>query len=188
MINIEKNKYRDLTYQDFNFIQDILSIINNARDTYNKEIRFKISAKVVKINHSPNNYYYGCAECKKKMLNDRCKKCGGEKKIIILHYSVNVVDCTSSLWLLFFGELAENFLGIKGEEYKNIIEKGISKDNEELTLLNNKIEENEFLFVGKSYFYSYYNYEGYRMHVKYYSRKTKRVYYSLVNYLKNILK
>ena len=59
---------------------------------------------------------------------------------IILHYSVNRIDSTSTLWLPLFGKLEETFLGIKGEEYKNIIEKGFSNENKGLTLLNEKIK------------------------------------------------
>lgn len=55
------------------------------------------------------------------MLNDICTNCGGEKKDIIIHYSINVIDCTSTLWLILFGKLAENFIDMKGEEYKNIL-------------------------------------------------------------------
>ena len=122
--NIEKKKFPDITYQNFAFIKDILTIFNNRddiNDKSNKEIRFKISAKVLKINHSHKNYYYGCVNCKKKMLNDICTNCGGEKKDIIIHYSINVIDCTSTLWLILFWKLAENFIDMKGEEYKNIL-------------------------------------------------------------------
>ena len=38
---------------------------------------------------------------------------------------------------------------MKGEEYKNIIEKGICKENKELNLLNNKMENKEFIFYWK---------------------------------------
>ena len=155
------------------FIKDMLNIFNNKNIKNDKEINFKISAVVKKINHSEKNYYYGCDNCKKKMLNDICKNCGGKNKVIILHFSIYVVDSSASLWLLFFGDLAESFLGVKGDEYKTIIEKGISYKNKELNLLNNKITNNEYIFFGKNQYYSYSNFEGYRFLVKFFCRKNK---------------
>ena len=167
------------------FIKDILNIFNNKND---KEINFKISAVVKKINHSQKNFYYGCKTCKKKMLNNICQHCGDKNKVIILHFSISVADSSGSLWLLFFGNMAETFLGIKGEEYKNILEKGISYKNKELNMLNNKIINNDYIFFGKNKYYSYSNFEGYRFLVKFFCKKNKRYYYSLVNYLNDFLK
>ena len=152
-IDIKKNSnfINKMVYKQNNnllFIKDILSTLNN--NINKEEIRFKINARFKAINHSHKNYYYGCCNCKKKMLNDMCKNCGGKMKIIIMHYSVKVMDCSSTFWILFFGNLAESFLGIKGEEYKNIIDKGINSFNKELTLLNKKLENQEFIFIGKS--------------------------------------
>ena len=171
--NIIKNN--KICNNDINliFIKDLLNIFNNKNIKSDKEINFKISAVVKKINHSEKNYYYGCDNCKKKMLNDICKNCGGKNKIIILHFSIYVVDSSASLWLLFFGDLAESFLGVKGDEYKTIIEKGMSYKNKELNLLNNKITNNEYIFFGKNQYYSYSNFEGYRFLVKFFCRKNK---------------
>ena len=171
--NIIKNN--KICNNDINliFIKDMLNIFNNKNIKSDKEINFKISAVVKKINHSEKNYYYGCDNCKKKMLNDICKNCGGKNKIIILHFSIYVVDSSASLWLLFFGDLAESFLGVKGDEYKTIIEKGMSYKNKELNLLNNKITNNEYIFFGKNQYYSYSNFEGYRFLVKFFCRKNK---------------
>jgi len=179
--------YYNLTYVKLIFIKDILTKFNNE-NKINEDINFKISAVVKSINHSNKNYYYGCYNCKKKMLTDICQNCGNKNKIIILHYSVLVVDCSSSLWLLLFGDIAESFIGITGEEYKNIIDKGISKENIELNLLNEKIKNKEYIFMGKSQYYSYYKYKGYRFPVRYFAKKTKKQYYSLVYYLKSLFK
>ena len=158
---------------------------NNKND---KEIGFKISAFVKSINHSEKNYYYGCNNCKKKMLSDICQNCGNKSKGIIMHLSILVVDCSSSLWLLLFGDIAESFFGVKGEEYKNIIEKGITNQNIELNLLNEKIKDKEYIFMGKSQYYSYQKYKGYRFLVKYFAKKSKKQYYGLTYYLKYLLK
>ena len=180
--------FNNVTYVKLIFIKDIPNILSSLNDKNDKEIRFKISAVVKRINHSNKNYYYGCNNCRKKMLSDICENCGNKIKTIILHYSILVVDCSSSLWLLLFGEIAENFLGIKGEEYKNILEKGISNQNIELNLLNEKVKNKEYIFMGKSQYYSYNKYNGYRFHVKYFVKKSKKQYYSLTHYLKYLLK
>ena len=122
------------------------------------------------------------------MVNNVCNNCGGKKKIIIIHYTVEVVDSTSILYLLFFGDIAENFLGIKAEEYKNILEKGISYKNKELNLLNIKLKDTEFVFLGNIQYYDYSYYKGYRFVVKSFFKKNKKHYYNLVSFLKNLLK
>ena len=170
------------------FIREILSLNENKDIVGNKFKGFKISATVRKIRHSEKNYYYGCKNCKKKMKGQICNKCGCYYKKLILHFSVRVADSSGCLWLLFFGDIAECFLGIKGEEYKKILDKGISYNNEEIQLLNNKLENKEFIFMGKSQYYSYSNCQGYRFVVKFFTRKKEKEYYSLVKYLKNIIK
>lgn len=181
---LENIKYNP-TYVELIFIRDIQEIF---KTNINKILNFKISATVKKINHSYNNYYYGCENCKKKMNKNICENCGSKNKKIILHFSINVIDATSSLWLLLFGEKAESFLGVKGEEYKNILEKGLSRENDELNKLNSKIKDKEFIFLGKTQYYSYNESKGYRFHVNYFSKKSKRHYISLTKYLKNLLK
>ena len=175
-------------YLNLYFIKDIFKILYNKDNIDKKAFKFKISACVKKVSHSPKNYYYGCDNCKKKMVNDVCNNCGGKKKIIIIHYTVEVVDSTSILYLLFFGDIAENFLGIKAEEYKNILEKGISYKNKELNLLNIKLKDTEFVFLGNIQYYDYSYYKGYRFVVKSFYKKNKKHYYNLVSFLKNLLK
>ena len=169
----ENNKiinYYNQEYPNIIFIKDIQSIYNRNKDR-NKKLIFKISALVTKINHSHKNYYYGCINCKKKMIDNICPNCGNKNKKLIIHFSINVIDSTSSLWLLIYGDLAEDFLRIKGEEYKNILNKGISKENKELNLLNKNIEDKSYVFIGKIKYYSNNENEGYRFHVKFFYKK-----------------
>ena len=188
-LNSKYNDVNNNTRDKLIFIKDLLSI-NNSKGIINNNINniFKISAKVKNIRHSEKNYYYGCKYCRKKMINKICSNCGCKDKIIILHYSIRVVDSTGTLWLLFFGDIAKNFLGMSGEEYKNILDKGISYNNKEMFLLNKKFEDKDFIFIGKNQYYNYPNFQGYRFLVKFFCKKEKKEYYSLVNYLKNFLK
>ena len=185
-MNIYLNIVNNNSYPKFIFIKEILSMNNGLISS--KTINFKISAVIKQIRHSENNYYYGCKNCKKKMINQICYNCGCKNKIIILHYSIRVVDSTGSLWLLFFGDIAEKFFGIHGEEYKNILDKGISYNNKEILLLNEKFKDKQFIFIGRSKYYSCSKGQGYRFLVKFFCRKTKNEYYRHVNYLKNFLK
>jgi len=177
---------KDKTFIEPIFIKDIKKIYGNKE--YKYKINFKISAYVKNIIHSNRNYYYGCKNCKKKMMGDICQNCGGNNKILIVHFSVKVIDSTSSIWILIFGEIAENFLGIKAEEYKNIIDKGIYSQNDELNLLNQKIVNKQYVFIGYGQHYAYKESEGYRFHVKYFNKKNKREYNSLTKYLKSFFK
>ena len=186
--NNKYNNYNNQEFQDLIFIKEIISINKNKECNKDKDIRFRIYAFVKKINHSEKNYYYGCNNCRKKMTDDICHYCGGNNKVIIIHFSINVVDCSSSFWLLLFGDIAEKFLGIKGEEYKNILDKGISNENKQLNYLDNKIKDKQYIFLAKSKQKAYNNAEGIRFYVKYFKKKNKNDYFNLVNYLKSFLK
>ena len=177
---------KDKTFSELMFIKEILKICENKE--YKNKLYFKISAYIQIIKHSNRNYYYGCKNCKKKMTGDICQKCGGNNKILIIHFSVKVIDSTSSIWILMFGEIAESFLGIKAEEYKNIIDKGICSQNNELNLLNQKVLNKQYIFLGYGQHYAYNESEGYRFHIKYFNKKNKREYNSLTKYLKSFLK
>jgi len=177
---------KDKTFSEPMFIKDIQKLCGNKE--YKYKLFFKISAYVQKIKHSSRNYYYGCKNCRKKMLGDICQKCGGNNKILVVYFSVKIIDSTSSIWILIFGEIAENFLGIKAEEYKNIIDKGICSQNEELNLLDQKVVNRQYVFLGYSQHYAYNESEGYRFHVKYFNKKNRREYNSLAKYLKSFLK
>jgi hypothetical protein len=177
---------KDKSFTEPMFIKDIQKICGNKE--HKNRLYFKISAYVQIIRHSNRNYYYGCKNCKKKMMGDICQKCGGNNKILIVYFSVKVIDSTSSIWILMFGEIAENFLGIKAEEYKNIIDKGIYSENNELNLLNQKVLNKQYIFLGYGQHYAYNESEGYRFHIKYFNKKNKREYNSLTKYLKFFLK
>ena len=188
---IKKSIYQNYNLKDKTFvepilIQDIQKICGNKE--YKNRLNFKISAYVKKILHSNRNYYYGCKTCRKKMMGDICQNCGGNSKILIIHFSLKIVDSTSSIWILMFGEIGESFLGIKAEEYKNIIDKGINNQNSELNLLNQKVENKQYIFIGYTQHYVYNEKEGYRFHIKYYNKKNKREYNRLTQYLKSFLK
>ena len=54
--------------------------------------------------------------------------------------SLNVRDASSNLWIDMFGELAEKFLGIKGEDYEQLIKNGNTlEDNEGLISIDERI-------------------------------------------------
>ena len=134
---------------ELTFIKEVqksqdLDIENKERPTV------EITGTVTKFNHSDRNFYIGCSKCHKKMETDACTYCSCPEKKTIFTFSVNVRDASSNFWVDFFGELGEKFLGIKGEDYENLLKKGTTvEENEELIPINERIEYHTFSFTGK---------------------------------------
>ena len=131
------------------FIKDVVNTYDIEMDNKDRPV-FEINGIVTKINHSERNFYYGCAKCLKKMEASFCNFCSGTDKKTIMTLSVGIRDATSSLWVDLFGELAEKFLGIKAEDYENLIKNGNTiEENEGLIPINERIEYHTFSFIGK---------------------------------------
>lgn len=170
------------------FIKDIQNTFETDVENKDRPV-FEINATVVKINHSDRNYYIGCAKCHKKMETDVCTFCSGTEKKVILTVSANVRDATSSLWIDFFGELAEKFLGIKGEEYESLIKNGNSlEENEGLIPINDKVQYHTFSFIGKVKENIYNETKRHRFSVFRFSEITNDKRKSLAKFLTNLLK
>lgn len=131
------------------FIQDIQNTYDIDMDNKDRPV-FEINATVTKMNHSERNFYKGCAKCHRKMEGDVCNSCSSGEKKTILSFSLNVRDASGLLWIDLFGDIGEKFLGMKGEEYENLIKSEINaEDNEGLKAINEKIEYRTFSFIGK---------------------------------------
>ena len=150
---------------------------------------FEINATVTKINHSERNFYKGCVKCHKKMETDVCTYCSCTDKKIFMTLSVNVRDATSFFWIDMFGELAEKFLGIKGEDYENLIKNGGTvEENEGLIPINDRIEYHTFSFIGKVRENIYNETKRYRFSVFRFNEITVEKRKSLAKMLSNLLK
>ena len=137
------------TVAELTFIKDIINSFENEIENKDRPL-VEVIGTVTKFNHSERNYYIGCFKCHKKMETDTCTYCSCTDKKTILIFSVNVRDASSYFWFDFFGELAEKFLGVKGEEYENILRNGTNaEENEGLIPINEKIEYHTFSFIGK---------------------------------------
>ena len=134
---------------ELTFIKDIQNSYDTEMDNKDRPV-VEVVGTVTKFNHSDKNYYIGCLKCHKKMETDVCTYCSCTEKKTILIFSVNVRDASSYFWVDFFGDLAEKFLGIKGEEYENLLRNGTNEEeNEGLISINEKIEYHTFSFIGK---------------------------------------
>ena len=130
------------------FIKDVQNSFEEQSND-NRSV-YEIYATVTKLNHSERNYYTGCAKCHKKMETEVCTYCSNTSKKTILVFAVNIMDASSFLWIDFFGDLAEKFLGMKGEEYEELLKKGTTpEENEGLIAINDRIEYHTFSFIGK---------------------------------------
>jgi hypothetical protein len=167
------------------FIKDVQNSFEEQSND-NRSV-YEIYATVTKLNHSERNYYTGCAKCHKKMETDVCTNCSCAEKKIIFTLSVNVRDATSFFWIDFFGDIAEKFLGIKGEDYENLLKNGI-EDNEELNAINERIEYHTYSIIGKVKENTYNETKRYRFGVFRFQEINNEKKKSLAKMLSNLLK
>ena len=205
------NKLRKFyeNHQDINEFKDIqgetiftsvkspaeLTFIKDVQNTYEIEIDnkdrpvFEIVGTVTKLNHSDRNYYTGCLKCHKKMETEICTFCSGNEKKIFLMLSINIRDASSFFWVDLFGDVAEKFLGIKGEEYENILKNGTTtEENEGLIPINERIEYHTFSFIGKVRENVYNETKRYRFSVFRFTERTNVQKKALTKMLSSILK
>ena len=170
------------------FIKDVQNTHDLEIDNKDRPI-FEIVGTVTKFNHSDRNYYTGCLKCHKKMETEICTFCSGSEKKIILMFSISVRDASSFFWVDLFGDVAEKFLGIKGEDYENILKNGTTiEENEELIPINERIEYHTFSFVGKVRENVYNETKRYRFSVFRFNERTSIQRKGLIKMLSNLLK
>ena len=170
------------------FIKDIQNTYDTEMDNKDRPV-FEINGIVTKLNHSDRNFYIGCAKCNKKMETEVCANCSGKEKKTILMFSVNVRDASSFFWVDLFGDIAEKFIGLKGEEYENIIKNGTTtEENEELIPINERIEYHTFTFVGKVRENIYNETKRYRFSVFRFTERTVAQRKNLIKTLSKLLK
>ena len=170
------------------FIKDIQNTYEIEMDNKDRPL-FEINATVTRLNHSERNYYTGCAKCHKKMETDVCTYCSCTEKKVMFTLSLDVRDATSHFWIDMFGELAEKFLGIKGEDYENLIRNGTTvEENEGLIPINERVEYHTFSFIGKVRENIYNDTKRYRFNVFRFNEITVEKRKSLARMLSNLLK
>ena len=194
-----ENEYKDVQGEMINssqgrspaeltFIKEIINTYDDNIDPKDRQV-YEINATVTKINHSERNYYTGCSKCHKKMETDVCTFCSGTEKKVIYTLTVNVRDATSFLWIDIFGDIAEKFLGIKGEDYEALLKNGTTmEENEGLIPINERVEYHTFSFIGKVKENVYNETKRYRFQVFRYAEITNEKRKNLAKMLTNLLK
>ena len=170
------------------FIKEILNTFEDNIE-YKDRLVYEIIGTVTKLNHSERNFYTGCAKCHKKMETDVCTYCSGTEKKVIFTLSVNVRDASSFFWVDLFGDVAEKFLGVKGEEYEELLKNGNTvEENEGLIPINERVEYHTFSFIGKVRENTYNETKRYRFGVFRFNEITIEKRKSLTKMLSNLLK
>ena len=147
-------EYKDLNFVELDkrkdihkkFIADFLKEFGEEKKiNINMFQLIKINGIVENIEHGEGNVFSGCKFCGKK-FDDICPTCNSYNKKLFFDFRIKIVDCSNHLWAHFFGENAENFLGITPEEYQILI-----KHNNKYRLdeINRKILYHEYTFIGK---------------------------------------
>ena len=170
------------------FIKEILNTFEDNIE-YKDRLVYEIIGTVTKLNHSERNFYTGCAKCHKKVETDVCTYCSGTEKKVIFTLSVNVRDASSFFWVDLFGDVAEKFLGVKGEEYEELLKNGNTvEENEGLIPINERVEYHTFSFIGKVRENTYNETKRYRFGVFRFNEITIEKRKSLTKMLSNLLK
>ncbi len=83
-----------------------------------------ISGQIVSVSYDKGFSYVACKNCKKKVLGDKCEKCGEDKGTRVTYiFSVQVSDGTSAVWVHIFGDEGEKLIGRTAEELRMLKEK-----------------------------------------------------------------
>jgi replication factor A1 len=132
------------------YMKEVLEIIDDTTND-DKLNQMKIKATVTQLIHNDKNFYAGCLDlnCKKKLQHDshgwNCVSCN--KTYIKPNYyytlSIRVKDCSFEYWIDMLGTVAEKFMKITAEEYKDIL---YDRNEARLREISNEIEFRTFIF------------------------------------------
>ena len=154
------NEYKAINYLALNSQDNInFKFIKNLIENYSLEFNennniklIKITGTVINIYLSESNYYEGCIFCNKKFI-EVCPTCLTDEKKSIFAFYVQIFDCSENIWIEFYGDIAEHFLGINVEDYKKLIKNNNEKNLEEI---KQRILYNNYSFIGKYKIPSYF--------------------------------
>jgi replication factor A1 len=142
------------------FLKDVLELIDDTMNE-DKYSHSKIKATVTQIIHNDKNYYGGCHDlnCKKKLQEDShgysCINCNKTYSKPNYYYtlSIRVKDCSNEYWIDMMGNIAEKFMRMTAEEYKDIV---VSRNESRLREITNDLEFKTFFFFvrPKLHFYN----------------------------------
>jgi replication factor A1 len=139
------NKYTKVMY-----MKEALEMIDDTTND-DKLNNMRIRATVTQLIHNDKNFYAGCMDlnCKKKLQQDsygwNCVNCNKTYPKPNYYYtlSVRVKDCSSEYWIDMLGTVAEKFMKMTAEEYKDVL---FSRDEDKLKQISNDLEFKTFLF------------------------------------------
>ena len=173
---------------------DLQNKFNNSEKNEISEF-FTIKATVLEFEHGAKNYYLGCKNCRKKLIqrnnNDYfCPIC--ETVISDLYYyyllTLRVIDITGEHSLNLFGELVNNLFGIDAKTYSNLIE---NNEEEKLKEIKDKIEYHSFYFNGKANIFKYGNRNKiqlfvYKLEKEDFNKEKRKIFENIKETLKTI--
>ena len=173
---------------EFVFIKEVQNSFAEEIDNKDRPV-FEILGTVTKINHSERNYYIGCAKCHKKMETEECNFCSGKEKKTIFMFSILIRDASSFIWIDLFGDVGEKFLGIKAEDYEDLLKNGTtSEENPELIPINERTIYHTFSFIGKVRENVYNQTKKHRFSILRFNERTTAQRNALIKTLSTLLK
>ena len=132
------NKYENFTFK------------NGRKDDFSAY--YTIKGTVSYLQHSEKNIYAGCPvkKCKKKLLQEEnsylCTSCKLNVKVpaYYMTLSIRIRDASTEHWVDLYGSVAETFLGLSAEEYRELI---VNNNRIQLNEISKKIEFQLFYFL-----------------------------------------
>ena len=155
IINSRENKnINNNNNTKIDFMLTILDNMSKYSEDYNHKFPFyNIKVTVTYINHNDKNFYPGCPnkECSRKLVYENkwvCNNCHKSFDYPKYYYSLNirVKDCSCEFWVDIFDRVAENFLKINANNYRNLL---IERDDNKLKEISNDILYKDFIFTIK---------------------------------------
>jgi replication factor A1 len=136
-------------------LSEVLKKFDTSRNvSYDELSKFYTIVGIVSfLQHSDKNIYSGCPvkKCKKKLVEEDvgyyyCNACKIQVKVpaYYMTLSLRVKDTTKEHWIDLFGSVAEKFLGLTADEYREYI---ISNNQERLSSITKNLEFNKFYFL-----------------------------------------
>jgi len=150
--NVNQLQKEEVIVDILSTFQDVVSHLqsfSNSGSFADRGKVFKVKANISEFIHSDKNFYVGCSECRRKAKDVthqyQCTYCKKEhdKPFYIYAFLFKAKDTTGECLLDVIGEVGNNILGIKAEEYRDLF-----LANEELKFkeLIGDLEQKEYFF------------------------------------------
>jgi len=140
---------------EISFLSDVLQALDdNVNEGQDKMPIFKVKATISSFVNSEKNFYLGCSNCHKKIIEDtmssklQCQACNTfqDKPNYIYTVSIRIKDSTSEENVDIYGNLTEKLTKMSCQDYRDL---WVAQDETKLKQLKHEIEYKQYYFLVK---------------------------------------